>query len=120
NLLRLWQESSLLLDGREHGRAVTRWGGTSSLFPGQTWSFTVTPIEYLPQAYACDQAHERRPGPDALAPGRHTLLLKFGGKVYGPARFIREKPTAPCRKRRSNAAAGESAAGGERRANLSA
>ncbi|MBV9851428.1 MAG: hypothetical protein JO250_17300, partial [Armatimonadetes bacterium] len=48
NLLRLWQESSLLLDGREHGRAVTRWGGTSSLFPGQTWSFTVTPIEYLP------------------------------------------------------------------------
>jgi hypothetical protein len=70
----LLQKSVVVLDGKEYPRQILKFGGGSKLRPGESWSFTVAPAEYLPND-------------TVLAEGRHKLTFKFGGQEFGPVEF---------------------------------
>ncbi|HZY90626.1 MAG TPA: sigma-70 family RNA polymerase sigma factor, partial [Gemmataceae bacterium] len=71
----LLQESSIVLDGKVHGRRQVKFGGRSNLHPDESWTFTIEMVDYL--------------GKDlALAGGRHTVALNFGKQKFGPVEFV--------------------------------
>jgi hypothetical protein len=71
----LLNESSIVLDGKEHMRQGVRFGGRSNLHPEESWTFTIEMTNYLSQD-------------ETLSEGRHTLTLKFGGQEFGPVEFV--------------------------------
>ena len=66
DLLSLLMSEAIILDGKEYPRAIAKFAGGSSLFPGRSWKHT---IEIGPSFL----------GKKRLSVGRHTLIVKFAG-----------------------------------------
>ncbi len=84
NLLRDCSNSSIVLDGKEHGRWITVWAGYDTLRPGNTFTDYLN-INYYLAEYA---KAGNKWTPAVLSEGIHTLTFSIGGKIYGPVQFI--------------------------------
>ncbi|MHC4176321.1 MAG: hypothetical protein ACYSWU_02375 [Planctomycetota bacterium] len=89
----LLQGSSATLDGQvyPHGM-IPGSAGKPMLEPGETLSRTINLKQYLPFAKFKQMGYsktlKRWRWKTPLKPGKHTLLVKFGDKEYGPITFL--------------------------------
>jgi hypothetical protein len=93
----LLQTSSIVLDGKTYPRQTVKFCGNANLSPGQTWTSTFTVSGYLPVNLAQRQGYsktlKRWRWKTPLESGRHTVLVKLGGKEYGPVTFTWDADT---------------------------
>ena len=85
DLSKFYSKESIILDGREYPRRIIKWGGFSSLWPGEDWSHQVDLKEFLPGAIVERKVY------DVLDPGKHILIIKFAGYESSPVTFIWQK-----------------------------
>lgn len=93
NTVDLLQGSSVTLDGQvyPHGM-IPGMAGNPVIERGETLSRTINLMQYLPFAkfkkMGYSKTLERSRWKTPLKPGKHTLLVKFGDKEYGPITFL--------------------------------
>ena len=73
----------LILDGKEYRRLIIRWGGISTLPQGETWKHTIALSDFLTE-FKEDKDSVKPISKFLLTPGKHTLILKFGGYQTPP------------------------------------
>jgi hypothetical protein len=82
--------SSATLDGEVFPSTGVLFVGNANLSPGRTIPLTITLAEYLPnwerKGYSDLLKRWRWKAP--LKSGKHTLLIKFADKEYGPVTFL--------------------------------
>jgi hypothetical protein len=90
DLVNLLQESSAVIDGKPYARATVKFVGNATLGPGQTYTFTLNPAEYMPggEKKGYSKTLKRWRWSTSIGSGRHTFTLNFGGAEYGPIAFI--------------------------------
>jgi hypothetical protein len=79
SLTALLMASTITLDGKEHRSGGVCLIGNDLVKAGVRRPFLIGLDGYLPR----DQSNRLR-----LDPGRHTLSVRFGGREYGPIRFV--------------------------------
>lgn len=89
----LLQGSSVTLDGRVYPHAIVPGiAGKPMLEPGEKLSPLIILNNYLPSAkfkkMGYSKTLERWRWKTPLKSGKHTLLVKFGDKEYGPITFL--------------------------------
>jgi len=82
NLYEFYAKESIVLDGKDYPRLLIKWGGISSLSPGQSWNHTIRLWEFLPGSIVAGEMQEL-----SLTHGMHTLFIKFAGKESKPIIF---------------------------------
>ncbi len=82
DIAEFYAKESVVLDGKEYPRLLVKWGGNSSLSPGQSWTHTVILYEFLPGAIV-EGKIQKLP----LSQGMHTLIINYAGKESKPIIF---------------------------------
>jgi len=90
SITNLLNSSTVTLDGAVYPHIVLKYVGNSTLSPGQTISIPIDLGSYLPNWLKRDFSTvlKRWRWEAPLESGRHTLLVNFGGRVYGPTTFM--------------------------------
>ena len=90
SIVGLLNSSTVTLDGDVYPHIVLKFGGNSSLSPGQTISIPIDLGSYLPNWQKKDFSTvlKRWRWEAPLESGRHTLLVNFGERVYGLTTFM--------------------------------
>lgn len=90
DLTDLLKNESIILDGQEYPRRVVRFTGNPILKPNSQWKHTIGIDEFFPdsekQKYS--KKLERWRWKSSLKSGKHTLIVKFGGKESSIIEFI--------------------------------
>ena len=82
DLAEFYAKESIVLDGKDYRRQLVKWGGISSLSPGQSWTHTLILSEFLPGSIA-EGEMQKLP----LDNGVHILIIKFAEKESKPIVF---------------------------------
>lgn len=90
DILELLKNESIILDGIEYTRQIVLFGGNSKLEPNTNWQHTFSVDEFIlgskKQKYSKNLKRWR--WKSSLKSGKHTLIVKFGGKESNLIEFV--------------------------------